>query len=141
MPYRPIDLPRQVMQLNQITLPSTDVARSCAFFSALGFTQIVSNLPNYARFECADGGSTFSLHRVDSLAPGPGIVVYFECDDVDATYQRLAAQGVVFDSAPADQTWLWREAYLRDPDGHVLCLYHAGKNRRNPPWRIGSARS
>ncbi len=129
------------MQLNQITLPSTDVARSCAFFSALGFTQIVSNLPNYARFECADGGSTFSLHRVDSGAPGAGIVVYFECDDVDALYRRLVAQGVEFDSAPADQTWLWREAYLRDPDGHVLCLYHAGENRRNPPWRIGSARS
>ena len=124
------------MNLNQITLPCTDVARSCAFFSALGFTQIVSNLPNYARFECAAGGSTFSLHRVDALAPGPGIVVYFECDDLDATCQRLAAQGVVFDSAPTDQTWRWREAYLRDPDGHLLCLYHAGENRRHPPWRI-----
>jgi catechol 2,3-dioxygenase-like lactoylglutathione lyase family enzyme len=126
------------MNLNQVTLPSTDVARSCAFYQALGFTQIVSSLPDYARFECAAGGSTFSLHRVASLAPGPGMVVYFECDDLDARYQQLAAQGVVFDSAPMDQTWLWREAYLRDPDGHVLCLYHAGENRRYPPWRLAA---
>ena len=126
------------MNLNQVTLPTADVERSCAFYRALGFTQIVSSLPNYARFECAAGGSTFSLHRVDTLAPGAGIVVYFECEDLDSRVRTLAAQGFVFDSPPTDQAWLWREAYLRDPDGHVLCLYHAGDNRRYPPWRLSS---
>jgi hypothetical protein len=48
----------------------------------------------------------------------------------------LLAQGIAFDHPPTDQSWLWREAYLRDPDGNVLCLYHAGINRRFPPWRI-----
>ena len=43
------------MDLNQVTLPSTDVARSAAFYRALGFTQIVSSLPSYARFECPVG--------------------------------------------------------------------------------------
>ena len=42
----------------------------------------------------------------------------------------------MFDSGPEDQTWLWREAWLRDPDGNRLCLYHAGNNRRFPPWRV-----
>jgi hypothetical protein len=32
--------------------------------------------------------------------------------------------------------WLWREARLRDPDGHRVCLYRAGQNRKNPPWRL-----
>jgi hydroxymethylpyrimidine/phosphomethylpyrimidine kinase len=32
--------------------------------------------------------------------------------------------------------WLWREARLRDPSGNEICLYHAGANRRFPPWRI-----
>ena len=27
-------------------------------------------------------------------------------------------------------------AYLRDPDGNRLCLYFAGENRVNPPWRV-----
>jgi hypothetical protein len=35
-----------------------------------------------------------------------------------------------------DQTWLWREARLKDPDGNQLILYSAGKNRKDPPWKI-----
>ena len=50
--------------------------------------------------------------------------------------RALKEQGVVFDTEPADEPWLWREARLRDPDGNVLCLYRAGVNRRNPPWRV-----
>ena len=40
---------------------------------------------------------------------------------------------------PVDQPWQWREARLRDPDGNRLCLFHAGENRLNPPWRLGNA--
>ena len=39
--------------------------------------------------------------------------------------------------APVDQDWLWREARLADPSGNIICIYHAGENRRFPPWRIG----
>lgn len=123
------------MDLNQVTLPATDVGRSVTFYKALGFTQIVANLPTYARFEC-QGGATFSLHHVEAVVADCGVVVYFECADLDDTYQGLVARGIQFDAAPVDQTWLWREAYLRDPDGNVLCLYQAGKNRRYPPWRL-----
>jgi catechol 2,3-dioxygenase-like lactoylglutathione lyase family enzyme len=126
------------MNLNQVTLPARDVERSADFYRRLGFTQIVSSLPHYARFECRDGGATFSLHQAEAPPPSETIV-YFECDNLDAVYEELRAQGIVFDQAPADQPWLWREAYLRDPDGNVLCLYHAGSNRRYPPWRISGA--
>ncbi len=123
------------MNLNQVTLPSTDVARSVAFYRNLGFRQIVANLPDYARFECPVGGATFSLHRVAHV-PESGVVVYFECNDVDRTVARLRRAGVTFAAEPRDQTWLWREAYLRDPDGNTICLFHAGTNRRHPPWRL-----
>ena len=127
------------MDLNQVTLPSTDVARSAAFYRALGFTQIVSSLPSYARFECPVGAATFSLHQVASVPENSGVVVYFECVDLDATYCQLTKQGFVFDVPPTDQRWLWREAYLRDPDGNVICLYRAGDARRNPPWRLSAS--
>jgi catechol 2,3-dioxygenase-like lactoylglutathione lyase family enzyme len=123
------------MNLNQVTLPSRNVERSVAFYKLLGFRQIVSNYPHYARFECPDGGSTFSLHEVTTPAASE-VIVYFECDELDAEYERLISLGVEFDAPPTDQQWLWREAYLRDPDGNVLCFYHAGVNRRFPPWRI-----
>ena len=64
------------------------------------------------------------------------MVVYFECDDLDATVQKLKQAGIEFDSDPQDQPWLWREAYLHDPDSNVICLYYAGENRLNPPWRL-----
>jgi predicted enzyme related to lactoylglutathione lyase len=62
--------------------------------------------------------------------------VYFECDDLDDRVSALKAQGLSFDQEPTDQPWLWREAYLRDPDDNVLCLYRAGDCRKNPPWRL-----
>ena len=123
------------MNLNQVTLPSTDVARGVAFYRNLGFRQIVANLPDYARFECPVGGATFSLHRVAHV-PESGVIVYFECDDVDRMVARLRRAGVTFVAEPRDQTWLWREAHLRDPDGNTLCLFRAGTNRRYPPWRL-----
>lgn len=123
------------MHLNQITLPSTDVSRGAAFYRALGLRQIVESLPKYARFECP-GGTTLSLH-LGEPPPGPtGVVVYFECEDLDARVAALQQRGIEFDADPVDQPWLWREAYLRDPDGNVICLFWAGENRLNPPWRL-----
>ena len=54
------------MNLNQVTLPATNVERSADFYRRLGFTQIVSALPRYARFECQNG-ATFSLHAFDTV--------------------------------------------------------------------------
>ena len=127
------------MNLNQVSLPTTNVDHSAAFYRRLGFTQIVNSPPTYARFECPLGESTFSLHQVAAVPAGARVIVYFECSDLDARYQKLASSGVVFDSVPTDQPWLWREAYLRDPDGNVLCFFSAGKNRRHPPWRLAQS--
>jgi catechol 2,3-dioxygenase-like lactoylglutathione lyase family enzyme len=129
------------MNLNQVTLPSTDIERSVAFYHTLGFRLIVRKFPTYARFECPVGGSTFSLDQVASVPQGPAPIVYFECADVETTYRALCARGITFEAPPVDQPWLWREAHLRDPDGNRLCLYHAGENRRHPPWRLAAGES
>jgi catechol 2,3-dioxygenase-like lactoylglutathione lyase family enzyme len=122
------------MRLNQVTAPAHDLERSIAFYRTLGFTLIVK-ADHYARFEVGDGSETFSLHLTEeSVGNGPSI--YFECDDLDARVAALKAQGIVFDHDPKDQSWLWREAWLSDPAGVKLCLYHAGANRRFPPWRL-----
>jgi catechol 2,3-dioxygenase-like lactoylglutathione lyase family enzyme len=123
------------MNLNQITLPATDIERSVDFYRRLGLRQIVDS-PHYARFECPVGEATFSLHRVDTTLTGSQVVVYFETLHLDAEVARLQAAGVEFTQLPRDEPWLWREARLRDPDGHVLCLFWAGENRRHPPWRM-----
>ena len=124
------------MNLNQITLPVTDVERAIAFYETLGHRLIVKALPRYARFECAEGDATFSLYQVESEAGSPTVYVYFEVQELDDVVATLKAKGIAFDEPPEDKPWLWREARVRDPDGNRLILYFAGNNRKNPPWRI-----
>ena len=112
----------------------SDLDRSVAFYRELGLRQIVAG-ERYARFVCPEGNSTFSLEEVGEVPPS-ATTVYFECEDLDGTVAALRAEGVSFDREPVDQPWLWREARLRDPDGNPLCLFHAGENRLNPPWRL-----
>ncbi len=123
------------MNLNQVTVFSTDVARAIEFYSRLGLRLIVKDLPRYARFECPEGESTFSVHAAERVSPAD-TVIYFECDALDETVGSLQKRGIAFSAPPTDQPWLWREAYLEDPDGNKLCLFRAGGNRRDPPWRM-----
>lgn len=128
------------MNLNQITISVRNLRDSIDFYRKLGLTLIVDSPDNrYARLECPDGspngGTTFSLHEADDAATGV-TSFYFEVDDVDARVTELKASGFQFETEPVDQRWLWREAWTRDPDGNRIAIYHAGENRRFPPWRI-----
>lgn len=123
------------MNLNQVTVPALDVAASVDFYRRLGLELIVSSA-HYARFKCPDGDASFSVHLVQALPSWSGTVVYFETRALDETVRALQAQGVVFSQQPRDEPWLWREARLADPSGNVVCLYWAGVNRLDPPWRL-----
>lgn len=127
------------MNLNQVTVYSQFPVETVEFFENLGLRRIVDSLPRYARLECPDGDSTLSVHESSPLTPVNNIVLYFECDDLDAEFERLKALGISFDEEPVDRPWLWREAYLKDPNGNKICLFHAGENRINPPWRVANS--
>ena len=124
------------MNLNQITIPSLNVEKATEFYKTLGLNLIVDALPRYVRFECPDGNSTFSIHKVDELSKGNGISIYFEDDNLDELVIQLQQKGIIFTSEAEDKDWLWREAHLNDLDGNHIILFKAGKNRTNPPWRI-----
>lgn len=124
------------MNLNQVTVPSLNVQKAIVFYKKLGLKLIVHSNPEYARFVCLDGGSTFSIHQVSELSKGEGIWVYFENEELDTVVAQLIKKGIEFTELPNDKPWLWREAHLYDPDGNKIILFYAGKNRKNPPWRI-----
>ena len=124
------------MNLNQVTVPSLDLSVAVPFYQKLGLKLIVSAMPHYARFECPDGASSFSIHKAEKLPTGDGVYVYFECENLDEKVEELVKQGIDFDLLPTDQSWLWREARLKDPDGNQLILFFAGEYRLNPPWRV-----
>ncbi|MEM6687659.1 MAG: VOC family protein [Bacteroidota bacterium] len=124
------------MNLNQVTIASTDVAKATAFYQKLGLRLIVDALPRYVRFECPDGETTFSIHHVETLSANNNITLYFENENLDETVKTLQEKGIEFTSVPENKSWKWREAHLNDLDGHHLILFKAGNNRKNPPWRI-----
>jgi catechol 2,3-dioxygenase-like lactoylglutathione lyase family enzyme len=133
------------MNLNQVTIYSDKPVETVEFFKKLGLNLIVDSLPRYARLECPDGEATLSVNTADpteaetrpvgSVRFGD-ITLYFECEDLDAEVERLKSLGLHFDEDPTDRPWLWRQAYLKDPNGNKICLFYAGDNRKNPPWRV-----
>ncbi|WP_299118984.1 VOC family protein [uncultured Winogradskyella sp.] len=124
------------MNLNQITISSLDVEKSTTFYKVLGLNLIVDALPRYVRLACPDGESTFSIHSVEELPNGNKITLYFEVNNLSKTVSELKEKGITFNSEITEQPWLWTDIHLNDPDGHQIIIYHAGKNRKNPPWRI-----
>jgi len=124
------------MNLNQATIYCDKTEETAEFLKRLGLILIVDSLPRYARFECPDGESTLSLQHDENAVASNNVVLYFECDDLDGEVERLKSIGLKFDEGPTDRPWLWRQAYLKDPNGNNICLFHAGDNRKNPPWRV-----
>lgn len=124
------------MNLNQITIYTNKITESIEFYKKLGLRLIVDSAPRYVRFECPNGDSTLSLHEAPENFQDSNIVLYFECKNLDEEVERLRNLGLHFDFEPQNQTWLWRESYLKDPGGNKICLFYAGENRQNPPWRV-----
>lgn len=122
------------MDLNQVTVAVTNIERAVLFYETLGLQLIVKN-DHYARFIVPVNKSTFSIHQTAIFRPSE-TVIYFETDKVDKKIGEFRAAGLVIEKEPVMQSWLWYEAYLNDPDGNKICIYHAGENRVNPPWRI-----
>ena len=125
------------MNLNQVTLPVKDMEVSTDFYRRLGFLHIVDT-PHYARFACPDDGATFSLSLEVDLPDNNqhGAVIYFEHHELDTWVAEIQQRGIQFEQLPTEQSYLWREAMLRDPSGNKIKLYWAGENRLNPPWRV-----
>jgi catechol 2,3-dioxygenase-like lactoylglutathione lyase family enzyme len=124
------------MNLNQVTIFSQRTVETVEFFEKLGLRRIVDSLPRYARLECPRGEATLSVNIADDVIAANNIILYFECDDLDERVAELKEGGLTFDEDPTDRPWLWRQAYLKDPNGNKICLFHAGENRKNPPWRV-----
>ena len=123
------------MRLNQVTLAVRNMAECVAFYRRLGLVLIVDSAPRYVRFELPSG-DTLSLHHEPGWTGADWPLIYLECDDLDQVCADLEAAGEVLESQPETQTYLWREADIRDPSGNRIRLFHGGEARRFPPWRV-----
>ena len=72
-------------------IPSTDLAKSQAFYEALFGWEFEPFSPGYAMFEVEDGVGG-ALELVETMR-GPGIEVYIGVDDIPATLARAEQLG------------------------------------------------
>jgi len=114
-----------------------DAERARAFYvDALGLTEV----PRPANFDFpglwvevgdqqlhiigeAEAGRTRDVHpgwRADELARGYASHLALEVDDFDGYLARLRAHGVEIAGGPRDRGDGVQQAYVTDPDGHML---------------------
>jgi catechol 2,3-dioxygenase-like lactoylglutathione lyase family enzyme len=113
-----------VRSLSAITLAVSDVARSVAFYRALGFQLFAGDeRSTFVTFR-AGPKSFLNLQHDPAHAPVPRIWgrVIFWVEDVDATYKRSVMAGYTPEMEPSDAPWGERYFHILDPDGHELSL-------------------
>jgi catechol 2,3-dioxygenase-like lactoylglutathione lyase family enzyme len=107
-----------LQHVSAVTLAVRDMARSVAFYEAIGFERLYGG--EAATFTSYRLGETF-LNLI--LTPGYrgqwwGRVI-FRVARVDELHVALVAQGMQ-PEMPRDGSWGERYFHLRDPDGHEL---------------------
>ncbi len=118
-----------------VTVYARDMARSAAFYgSVLGLTQTyrfpASGTPEHVEFSAA--GVTLAVssdaglksHGMPASSPGHPFELGLKTDDVDTTVAELRAQGVTVLREPFSSAAGNRVAYIADPDGNWISLYH-----------------
>ena len=113
-------------QIGQIFINAHDLDRAIAFYrDTLGMTFLFQAPPAMAFFDC--GGIRLMLGVADRPElDHPASIIYYQVDDIEATYEMLNARGVEFIIkphlvAPMPTYDLWL-ADFRDSEGNLLAL-------------------
>jgi uncharacterized glyoxalase superfamily protein PhnB len=122
--------------LNAIGIASSDMARSIAFYRALGLDvpetpdedHIDLFLPNGVRFMLDSEAVIRSFMPEWQREDGNQVSLALECAspaEVDEIHARVVAAGFESEKEPWDAFWGQRYALLIDPDGVRINLYAA----------------
>jgi catechol 2,3-dioxygenase-like lactoylglutathione lyase family enzyme len=130
-------------RLSVISLQVADVARSRAFYAALGWAPVGPEMDDVAFIQL--NGVVLSLYAHQArdagleadggAAPSPRIALGHnvrERDQVDTMLAAIAAAGGRITRPAHDTEWGGRSSYVADPDGHLFEIAW------NPFWPIGA---
>jgi catechol 2,3-dioxygenase-like lactoylglutathione lyase family enzyme len=122
------------MELTHIWLLVEDMPRALGFYRDTLGLEVASDLGAFVELNANEHfllslfgrGALQESEPTVMLSPvaGQHAALVFAVDALDALCARLRSKGVAFVSAEADHPeWGLRTAFLRDPDGNLLCLY------------------
>jgi len=109
-----------IQSISAITLFVADMARSVAFYQAMGF-HLKYGGPDaaFTSFFVGDGFLNLTTGGPSVPETNWGRVI-FHVGDVDAQYATARAAGFSPSFEPRDAGWGERYFHIRDPDGHEL---------------------
>lgn len=112
-----------MLKLDHLRLPVTDLARSRAWYvEALDMT-VEFEVPDRRTVALQDGeGFTVFLQEAPAAVAPAGCALWFQVNDVDATFAAWTARGVAFGHGPRKSYWGYG-AELVDPDGYLIRLW------------------
>ena len=121
-----------IERIDNIGVGVSDLDRALDFYRRLGFEVVEQEEETPSATLQAGGvrlwvfrgrGGQSARRESDSAANPPGLDhVSLWVEDVDVAYESLHAEGVEFESEPADQPWGARATSLVDPDGTRIFL-------------------
>jgi glyoxylase I family protein len=132
-----VSIGRMIKSLDFVGIPATDAERSRAFYvEGLGLTE----MPRPANFDFpgfwvavgdqqlhvigeAEAGRTRDVHpgwRDDELARGYATHLALEVEDFERYVAGLRDRGIAIAGGPRDRGDGVMQAYVADPDGHVI---------------------
>jgi catechol 2,3-dioxygenase-like lactoylglutathione lyase family enzyme len=119
-----------VRDVRVVSVPVSDPDRAKSFYvDQLGMElqREDTSMPGFHWVQVGPKGGTTALTLVtwfDTMPAGSLRGLVLTSDDLQADYDRLVSQGVVFDSPPQQQPWA-TEAVVQDPDGNRIVLQQA----------------
>jgi catechol 2,3-dioxygenase-like lactoylglutathione lyase family enzyme len=129
--------------LTLVTLGVSDLARSIAFYEALGFRRKASKADGVGFFQA--GAVILAVWPVEELAKDAnagavsagfrGVALAWNCGsagEVDAAIERAKNAGSPVQKPAQQAFWGGYTGYFADPDGHLWEVAH------NPHWPLGA---
>jgi catechol 2,3-dioxygenase-like lactoylglutathione lyase family enzyme len=112
-----------MMKFDHLAIPVGDCARSRDWYVTTLGLKIEFEMPDRHAVALQDSeGFTIFLQQVSDTVYPNGTALWFQVDDVEASFAELSARGVDFEHGPRKAYWGYG-AELADPDGYRLRLW------------------
>jgi len=108
--------------IRRIVVSVAELGRAVTFYRdglGLDLTQQVAGVA----FLRTGGGVELMLHERDAVPSDLAVTAGFGVAGIAESTERALAHGGALVEAPARQPWGEWMSIVRDPDGHLVCLY------------------
>lgn len=111
-----------MMKLDHLNLPVSDLERSRAWYTGTLGLAVEFEVPDRRTVALQDKEG-FAIFLTESpQAASNGLALWFQVENVDATFEEWTGRGVQFAHGPRKTYWGYG-AELADPDGYLVRLW------------------